>query len=238
MPDGIEVILRSIPFLLLGTFPEGGLGGLALTIYLSLTIGAASLLIGATVGSALAYAPWPFRVPVLAVTMFVRGVPALAFLFWFYFLLPRLLGVDLSPLVSAALALAIYHGAYISEDVRGGLQSVPRGQWQAAYSSGLRFATTLRHLILPQALRAILPSLVSRLVNLVIYTSAVSILGILEFTRAAVLVNNRELLYSQYVFGFVGVVYFVICFGISRFGHALERRWAWAPKIGTQRGSA
>ena len=230
MPEGIEVVIRSLPFLLVGRFPTGGLGGLALTAYLSLTVGAASFMLGATLGTIAALGPWPVRGAVLALTVLIRGVPALAFLFWFYFLLPRLLGVDLSPLLSAGIALTLYHGAYISEDVRGGFRSVPHGQWEAARSSGLSFAATLRHLILPQALRAVVPSLVSRFVNLVIYTSAVSILGILEFTRAAVLVNNRELLYSVYVFGFVGMVYFAICFGISRLGLALERRWTWTRK--------
>jgi polar amino acid transport system permease protein len=229
MPDGIEVIVRSLPFLLVGTFPNGGLGGLALTAYLSLTIGASSFVLGATLGTIAALAPWPARGAVLVFTVVIRGVPALAFLFWFYFLLPRMLDINLSALLSAGIALTLYHGAYISEDVRGGFRSVPRGQWEAARSSGLSFATTLRHLILPQALRAIVPSLVSRFVNLVIYTSAVSILGILEFTRAAVLVNNRELLYSVYVFGFIGIVYFAICFGISQLGRALERRWTWVP---------
>src|SRR3954463_9546104 len=112
MPDGIEGILRSIPFLLVGTFPAGGLGGLALTVYLSVTIGLASLIVGAMLGIAMVFGPWPLRIPVVALTVLVRGIPALAFLFWFYFLLPRLLGVELSPLASAGIALAIYHGAY------------------------------------------------------------------------------------------------------------------------------
>lgn len=238
IPDGLAVIWRSLPFLLVGMFPEGQLGGLALTLVLSLVIGTASLALGAVLGLTAALAPATLRAPALAVMILVRGIPALAFLFWIYFLVPRLMGVDLSPLLSAGIALTIYHGAYMGEDIRGGLRAVSRGQWEAARCLGFRGPATLLLIVLPQALRAVMPSLVGRMVNMVIYTSVVSILGILEFTRAAVLVNNRELLYSQYVFAFVGLVYFLICYGIARIGRRLERRWDWASRTRPERPAA
>lgn len=77
-----------------------------------------------------------------------------------------------------------------------------------------------------------MPALINRFVNLFMYTSVVSVLGILEFTRAGILVNNRELVYSLQVFGFVGLVYFGFCYLLSRYGRYLENRWSWAPKIG------
>jgi polar amino acid transport system permease protein len=224
--QGLLVIWKSLPFLLIGMYPQGDLGGLALTLFLSVTIGAASLLLGIILGLGAALAPRPFRWLAVTVTVLVRGVPALAFLFWLYFLLPRLIGADLSPLLSAGLALSIYHGAYMGEDIRGSLRAVPQGQWEAARCLGLGRILTLALVVLPQALRAVTPSLIGRFINLVIYTSVVSILGVLEFTRAAMLVNNRELLYPQYIFAFTGLVYFILCYAITLFGRRVERRWS------------
>jgi polar amino acid transport system permease protein len=231
IPNGLVVIWKSLPFLLVGMYPDGDLGGLALTVILSITIGVASFALGTILGSVAALLPPPFRWLPLATMVLVRGVPALAFLFWFYFLLPRLIGADLPPLLSAGIALTLYHGAYMGEDVRGGLRAVSTGQWEAARCLGLGYLPTLFLVVLPQALRAITPSLVGRFINLVIYTSVVSILGVLEFTRAAVLVNNRELLYPQYIFAFTGLVYFMLCYAVSAVGRQVERRWSWTASM-------
>lgn len=229
----VDVVLRNLPFLLKGTFPDGPLGGLALTLYLSLIVGAASLCTGILFALATLIPYRPLRWLARGGSMLIRGVPSLAFLFWMYFLIPRLLQINLSPLQSAGLALMLYHGAYMGEDIRGGIQAVAKGQWEAARASGLGFLSMMRHVILPQAIRAVIPALVNRFVNLFMYTSIVSVLGILEFTRASILVNNRELIYSLQIFGFVGLVYFSFCYLISLGGRYLERRWSWAPKITT-----
>jgi polar amino acid transport system permease protein len=223
--QGLFVNWKSLPFLLIGMYPQGDLGGLALTLVLSVTIGTASLILGIMLGVAATLAPASFRAAAVVVMLLVRGVPALAFLFWIYFLLPRLIGADLSPLLSAGIALSIYHGAYMGEDIRGGLHAVPKGQWEAARCLGVGYFLTLTLVVLPQALRAVTPSLIGRFINLVIYTSVVSILGILEFTRAAMLVNNRELLYPQYIFAFTGLVYFALCYAVALLGRRIERRW-------------
>lgn len=229
----MDVIVRNLPFLLIGMFPDGPLGGLALTCYLSVSIGFASFCVGVLFATATLMPYRPMRWLARSLSIAIRGVPALAFLFWMYFLVPRLLQVNISPLLSSGIALMMYHGAYMGEDIRGGIQAVAKGQWEAARASGLSFVALMRHVILPQAIRAVLPALINRFVNLFMYTSVVSVLGILEFTRAGILVNNRELVYSLQVFGFVGVVYFAFCYLLSRFGQYLENRWSWAPKIGT-----
>jgi polar amino acid transport system permease protein len=229
----MDVILRNLPFLLKGTFPEGSLGGLALTLYMSVSIGFASFCVGLLFATATLMPYRLLRWLARGLSMGIRGVPALAFLFWMYFLVPRLLQVNLSPLQSAGLALMLYHGAYMGEDIRGGIQAVAKGQWEAARASGLKFLDLMQHVILPQAIRAVVPALINRFVNLLMYTSVVSVLGILEFTRAGILVNNREIVYSLQVFGFVGLVYFGFCYALSRYGRYLENRWSWAPKIGT-----
>ena len=234
----MEVITKNLPFLLTGMFPDGPIGGLALTICLSVSIGLASLCVGVMFATASLVRFQPLRWLARGMSIGIRGVPALAFLFWMYFLVPRLLQINISPLHSAGIALAIYHGAYMGEDIRGGIQSIARGQWEAAHASGLGFVAMMRHVILPQAVRGVLPALINRFVNLFMYTSVVSVLGILEFTRAAVLINNRELVYSLQIFGFVGLVYFVFCYLLSRLGRHLEHRWSWAARIGGMQAAA
>ena len=180
----MQVILDSLPYLLVGPFPDGPLGGLALTIVLALFIGGVSFGIG-TVFAALALVPFmPVRLAARATVECVRGVPSLTFLFWMYFLVPRLLQIDLSPMMSAVIALSIYHGAYMAEDLRGGVQAVHRGQWEAARATGLRGRQVFLRIVLPQAVCAVVPALINRFVNLFMYTSIVSTLGILEFMRA------------------------------------------------------
>lgn len=231
MIGAMDVIWRNLPFLMLGQFPDGPLGGLALTLYLTLTIGAASFCIGIVFATMTLVPVRPLQILTRAISIAVRGVPALAFLFWTYFLIPRLLDINLSPLQSASLALVFYHGAYMGEDIRGGIQNVAKGQWEAAQASGLRLTALLCHVILPQAVRAATPALVNRFVNLFMYTSVVSVLGILEFTRAGILVNNREIVHSLSIFGFLGFVYFLFAYLLSRLGAYLERRWSWARRI-------
>lgn len=227
----MSVIIDNLPFLLLGQFPKGAVGGLLLTVLLGIYTGASSFALGVAV-AALSVAPLaPARWLARGLVITVRCIPSVVFLFWVYFLIPRLIGAHLSGLQSACLALAVYHGAYMAEDIRGGIYAVARGQWEAARATGLSGAQSLRHVVLPQAIRAIVPALVNRFVNLFMYTSIVSLIGVLDLMYAATLVNNRELVYPMQIFGFVGAVYFVFCYGITRFGRALERRWAWAPRI-------
>ncbi len=227
----MEIIVNNLPYLLWGPFPHGPFGGLALTLYLSAIMGAAAACVGMVLGSLSLTPIKSVRKIALGLSICIRGVPSLAFLFWMYFLIPKLLQIDLSPFQSATIALAIYHGAYMSEDIRGGIQSVGKGQWDTANATGLGLWHTLRHVIFPQAIATVVPALINRFVNLFMYTSIVSMLGILEFMRAAVLVNNRELIYPMEIFGFVGLVYFIFCYGLTRWGRYLEKKWEWAPKV-------
>ena len=229
----MHVIFDNLGYFLVGPYPNGPIGGLVLTLYLAVAIGAAAFAFGVCVAS-LSLAPARvIRWLGIGLTIFIRGMPSIAFLFWMFFLVPRLLDTDLSAFQSVAIAFALYHGAYMAEDIRGGIQAVARGQLEVGRATGLNPLQILRHIVLPQAVRAVIPALINRFVNLLMYTSIASMLGVLEFTRAAVLVNNRELVYPMEIFGFIGLVYFVICYGLTRLGRHLERRWDWAPKVNT-----
>ena len=211
------VILENLPFLLLGPFPNGPLGGLALTLILSAIVGVASFGFGVLLACAhLSSSKW-LRLAGQSFTTLIRALPSLVFLFWLYFLLPALLQVQLSPLQSAAIALSIYHGSFISEDIRGGLQAIPRGQSEAGRATGLSSLQIFWFIKLPQAVRAIVPALVNRYINMFLYTSTASVVGVLEFTRASVLVSNRLMVHPIEIFGFAALIYFALCYVITSF---------------------
>ena len=226
------LIVDNLKFLLLGQFPDGPIGGLALTLILFASVGISSFCMGVMFAS-LRLSPLPL-VPLLggSLTTLIRSLPSLVFLFWLYFLLPALLHVPMTPLESAVVALSIYDGAFIAEDIRGGLRAVARGQVEAGRATGLTPFQILRRITMPQAVRAMIPALVNRYINLFLYTSTASVVGVLEFTRAATLVSNRLLVHPIQIFGFAAAVYLVFCYAIIQFGHYLERRWDWAPRIG------
>jgi ABC-type amino acid transport system permease subunit len=109
--------------------------------------------------------------------------------------------------------------------IRAGIQSIPKGQVEAARAIGLTHLQAMRHVVLPQAFRNMSPALVSRFIALFMGTSLAYIIGVTEFFRAANNVNNR--VYRSYeIYGFVAIVYFVCCYALSVVSAALERRFA------------
>lgn len=225
------IVFENLRFLLIGPYPDGPIGGLILTLILSALVGVGSLCVGILLaGLALSSSAVPRFFGNVLPTI-IRSLPSLVFLFWLYFLLPALLHVDLTPLTSAAIALSIYQGSFIAEDIRGGLKSVGRGQSEAGSATGLNPSQIFWHISLPQAIRATIPALVNRYINMFLYTSTASVVGVMEFTGTSILVSNRVLVHPLQIFGFAAAVYFVFCYGIASFGRSLERRWDWAPKI-------
>jgi polar amino acid transport system permease protein len=225
------VIYENLRFLLIGPYPHGPIGGLLLTLILSVMVGAGSLAVGVFLASLSLSPSRPVRFLAQFLPTLIRSLPSLVFLFWMYFLLPAMLGVQMSPLQSAAIALSIYQGSFIAEDLRGGLNAVGKGQAEAGAASGLSPMTVFWHISLPQAIRATVPALVNRYINMFLYTSTASVVGVMEFTGTSMLVNNRVMVHPIQIFGFAAIVYFVFCYGLGSFGRYLERRWNWAPKI-------
>jgi len=225
------VILDNLRFLLLGPFPNGPIGGLALTIILSLLVGICAFCYGILVAGLALSTSKVISGTTQLVTTLIRSLPSLVFLFWLYFLLPALLGVQFTPLQSAVIALSIYQGSFIGEDLRSGLNAVARGQSEAGAATGLSSMQIFWHIRLPQAVRLTIPALVNRYINLFLYTSTASVVGVLEFTGTVTLVNNRLLVHPIQVFGFAALVYFLFCLGIASVGRYLEGRWSWSRKI-------
>jgi len=166
---------------------------------------------------------WWLHYPAAAVIEVIRGTPGLMFVVWVYFLSRPLIGYAMSPFWAAVWALLIHNGSYGAEIVRAGLNSIPRGQIAAGYSTGLNYLQVMCYIVLPQALRNMAPAVVNRSVALFKNTSLAFVIGVIEFFRAGTIVNGRENA-SFSVFTFLAVVYFVCCFSLSRLGNRLGQR--------------
>ncbi|EGI77708.1 amino acid ABC transporter permease [Hylemonella gracilis] len=220
----LEVIDNYWLYFLVGQYPEGPLGGLALTLLLS----AAGLLAALPAGLVLGLArvsPWrALRWPVTALVYVVRGTPLLMVVFWAYFFLPSVTGAKTDQFTTMLIALALFNGAYLAEVVRAGIQGLPRGQMESARSLGLSWLQAMRGVILPQALRNMLPSLVSQFVMTIKETSLGYIIGLNEVSFITSQINTQVFVYPVQLYLILGLSYFVLCFSLSRFAYWMERR--------------
>lgn len=151
----------------------------------------------------------------------VRGTPLMAQLIFLFFGLP-MLGIEMSALTAALLGLSLYSVAYLAEIVRGGIDSVAVDQWDAAAALGLNYLQTMRRVILPQALRIMLPPAVSFFIGLIKDSSLVAVIGFVELARSGRIIVERTN-ESLLVFTIVALVYFVICYPLSVYSQRLER---------------
>ncbi len=216
------VILKNFDFLLLqGLLGFGNfVGG---TLRLALPAMVIGFILGIFIGlGRLARSAW-IRVPATVYVELFRGVPLVMVIFWFWFILPIILRLPLPEYGIALMAFVIFEAAYLGEIVRAGIQSVPRGQIEAAASIGLSSAQTMGYVILPQALRNMIPALVTQFIVLFKDTSLASIIGYVDLTKAAQIVNNREIRPFE-LYLFIAVVYWLCTYAMSRYAHYLERR--------------
>ncbi len=153
----------------------------------------------------------------------IRGVPLIMVILWFYFFTPVFTGRPLENFSSALVAFVIFYGAYLAEDLRSGIQSVAWGQLEAARSTGLSQAQTLRYIVLPQALRNTLPSLVTRFIILFKDTSLAYVIGVRELTHSAYIISQREFRPFE-LYALIAVIYWICTFSMSRFARWLETR--------------
>ena len=153
---------------------------------------------------------------------FVRGTPFVVQIFIIFFILPEW-GIQLDAFAAALLAMAIMGSAFICEIVAGGINSISRGQWEAATSSGLNLIQQLRLVIIPQAMKVILPPLVGQYVLLIKDTSVVSVIGVMELTRVG-WVTVVRIPEGLMVFSLVGILYFSISYPLILLSNYLERK--------------
>lgn len=197
------------------------LNGLKWTIGLSLS----ALILGGII-AALLVTLRLFRSPAVNTALFgyvslFQGTPLLGQLLFFYFGL-SILGLDVPPFVAATVAMSFYAAAFLSEIWRGSIDAIQYHQWEASESLGLGRLQTLTNVILPQAMRAATPPTVGFLVQLIKDSSLATVLGFVELTRAAQLVNNATFR-SFTIFGTIAVLYFALCFPLTLWSRRLER---------------
>src|SRR5690606_10641437 len=158
----------------------------------------------------------------------IRGVPLISLLFMSSVMLPLFMpeGFNIDKLLRAQIAIILFAAAYIAEPVRGGLQAIPKGQYEGAASLGLSYWRTMRQIILPQALKIVIPPLVGIFISLFKDTSLVVIIGIFDLTQAAkvALADSAWRGFSREAYLFIALIYFVFCYSISRYSRSLERR--------------
>jgi len=212
----LSVLLDNLPYLLLGAYPDGPLGGAALTVLLAITSALLSAVLGLIGGVALALTRGLAHGILLAGIGFFRAIPVLMLIFWTFFLLPVLLHINVPGLATVVCALALIGGAYLSHAVHAGVLAVGQGQWQAGLSLGFTRGQVLRHVVLPQARRIMAPSFVNQWVSLVKDTSLAYIVGVPELSFLANQVNSRLMVYPVQIFLLVALMYLLMCTVLDR----------------------
>lgn len=232
-----QVIFNSIQSLLVWTFPHGGpgeifhgLGGLALSIILAFISLLVSFFIGLVIGLGRLSRNTLVSTPSVVYIEVIRGNPLIMVIFWVYFFSHFVTGIQMNVFWSATIAFTIFSGAYLAEIVRAGVSAIPRGQVEAATACGLSYYQTMRLVVLPQALKIMIPAFVGQFISLFKDTSLAYIVGVFELTTVAQTLNNRLMIYPFEIYTTIAVLYFICCFSMSRFARRLEIRYTPAKK--------
>ncbi|ABS67319.1 amino acid ABC transporter permease [Xanthobacter versatilis] len=181
---------------------------------------------GGVVGLVVLYAriarkAWLRRAAGLYIELF-QGTPLLMQLFLIFFGLP-LLGLDVSPWAAAFVSLTLWSSAFLAEIWRGCVESIPKGQWEASSSLAMSFVEQLRYVILPQSMRIAVPPTVGFSVQVVKGTALTSIIGFVELSKAATIITNAT--FEPFtVYGFAALIYFALCWPLSKSSQILERK--------------
>ncbi|KAA8998423.1 amino acid ABC transporter permease [Affinibrenneria salicis] len=193
----------------------------------TLKIGAASILIGMSAGVLLAVMKMSslsvLRVLASVFIGFYRNTPAIVHFFWMYYALPVITPLALSPFAAAVIALSAQSAAFYAEVYRGGIGSISLGQWEGAKALGMTRFTALRRVILPQAMRRMIPPFIERSFELIKSTSLASSLAYSELLYQAMQVNSQTFRPLE-VYSLVALMYFTLLLIISLFSQRLEKR--------------
>ncbi|PSM20240.1 MULTISPECIES: amino acid ABC transporter permease [Nitratireductor] len=215
-------LLASLDFSVVWDYRLALAKGLMVTLYLTAIAGLCGLTAGTVLAalsqSRLALVRWV----VVAYVELFRNTPILVQLIWIHFALPVFTGWNTTALQSGTIAIALQASAYFSEIVRGGIESVPKGQWEAAYALGLPARTTWGRVILPPALKSMIPALVNLTIS---FFKATSILSVLQVSELMTITNRiSNAVYKPIeLFTAAAVIYFVLGYILSQLTLRLER---------------
>lgn len=210
--------------LLIGSYPSGQLGGMVMTLWLSVLSMVLTFPFSILLALAHSRGAPGLRRCCCAWVAVIRGIPLIMLIFWIYFLVPLLIGRNVSGFVTMLVSLIIYETAYVSEIIRSGIEALPAGQYEAAKALGLDFTQCHLRIILPQALFNTLPSLVNQFTSIVKETSLGYVINVQEFTFAANQVDGELLTFPFQIFFILAAGYFTVCYTLTRFAGWLELR--------------
>jgi arginine/lysine/histidine transport system permease protein len=159
----------------------------------------------------------------VAYTSIFRGTPLLLQLSLIYFATPQLIGYNIPPLQAGVLTFSLNSGAYMSETIRAGIQAVEKGQSEAAMSLGIPYPLLMWDVVLPQALKNILPALVNETIALLKDSSLVSTIGVVEILRSAQVVGSNKYIYFEPLI-FAGLLYYILVMALTYTASILEKR--------------
>jgi polar amino acid transport system permease protein len=215
MIANVTVIADNLDYLLWGRMAQGEPGGVLLTVLMAAGAGVLALVGGVL----LAGLAWRYDGVVRRLLFIwaelIRGIPLIFVIFWLYFLLPIITGSDLPGALTVTLALAWFTSAAVMHTTFAGLQALPGGQREAALAGGFSAGQMLRLVLLPQAMRNVLPSYVGLFIALLKDTSLAFIVNVPELTTVAGQVNSRVQVYPAAIFIFTGLVYYLLCSGLG-----------------------
>jgi glutamate/aspartate transport system permease protein len=209
-----DAVARNITFLM---------GGFGVTLQLSFFALTGGIALGALVGlGRISKKKWIYR-PITLYVNFIRNLPLLLVIFWFYFVMPIIAGRPLNPFLSAVIAFIIFEATYFGEIFRAGYQSISKDLSAAAYSTGMTYTQTARYILVPIAFRRMLPSLITQSIVTFQDTSLAFVIGLQEFVRRTSIVDNMEVRSIQ-LYGFVAIVFFIFCFIGSKISRYFEEK--------------
>jgi polar amino acid transport system permease protein len=211
-----DVVLSNLPFLLSG-------------VWMTLLISAVTLVISVVLGMAVALAGmsrlWVLRGVARVWGEGVRNTPILVQLLWMYYVLPIVFGIVISAFTACVIGLSIYSSAFIAELYRAGIQAVPRGHLEAAQVLGMSRFDSFVRIVVPQAVRTILPPLAGNFVQLIKYSSLAAVLSVADVTKRAMELSAATFRPLE-TFSAVAVIYFAICWPLTQAIRMWERRLA------------
>jgi glutamate/aspartate transport system permease protein len=153
----------------------------------------------------------------------MRSNPLILIVFWFFFLVPMIIGKPVGDFASVMIGFIVFFSAYFTEIIRSGIQSVGRNQIKAGLSTGLTYFQTMRMIVLPQALRNMMPALITECVIVFQGTTIAYVVGLREFLNSTFLITEITLRPAE-LYTFAAIVYFVVCFAGSSLARQMEKR--------------
>lgn len=216
MMDALNVIMEAMPTLL---------SGLVLTIIITVISLIIALVIGLILGLFSIARSKALHVIATVYVDAIRGTPILIQILFIYFAIPAVFDLRIPALVAGIIAISINAGAYLVEIFRAGINSIGKGQMEAGRTLGFSYGETMRLIILPQAVRIMIPAFVNQFIVSIKDTSLLSVIGIAELTMAGQSIYAMNFRAFE-ILTAVGILYFIIIYSLSLFSRWLERRLA------------